>query len=263
MIRLQAKFQLSFFAAIVIAPFAADAADLYRAPPAPSYAPPAVYADLNSWSGFYVGINGGYGWNSSGNSIGYNYGNTGSIGGTDQSGAPQPQGGFGGAQIGYNFQSGSLVFGVETDFQGGNISDRITGLTVNGNDFSSRESVDWFGTVRGRIGYAFGGVLVYGTGGVAYGDVRQGAFVASGVNSVAFGSDSTQIGWVAGGGVEYKITPSWSLKGEYQYIDLGSQTLSSTDTTGASVTATGPENSFSTVRLGLNYRFGGGPEPMK
>ena len=217
--RLQAKLQLSFFAAFALAPLAADAADLNRAPPAPSYVPPAAYVETNSWTGFYAGINGGYGWNSGGNSIGYNDGGAGYIQGTDQSGAPQPQGGFGGGQIGYNFQSGSFVFGVETDFQGGKISDRVTGLTVNGNDFTSRESIDWFGTARGRIGYAFGRVLVYGTGGVAYGDVREGAFVTNGVNAVSFGNNSAQIGWVAGGGVEFKITPSWSLRGEYQYIN--------------------------------------------
>jgi len=85
MTRLQARFLLSFFAAIVIAPLAADAADLYRAPPAPPYAPPAAYVDLNSWTGFYAGINGSYGWNSGGNSIGYNDGGAGFIGGTDQS----------------------------------------------------------------------------------------------------------------------------------------------------------------------------------
>ena len=258
MTRLQSKLHLSFFAAIV-APLAADAADLYHASPAP----PAAYVDLNSWTGFYAGVNGGYGWNNGGNSIVYNDGGAGFIGGTDVSGAPQPQGGFGGGQIGYNFQSGSFVFGVETDIQGGNISDRVSGLTVNGNDFSSRESVDWFGTVRGRIGYAFGRVLVYGTGGIAYGGVREGFFVTNGVNAVSLGTNGAQAGWVAGGGVEYKITPSWSLKGEYQYIDLGSQTLNGIDTTGASVTAAGPENSFSTIRLGLNYRFGGGPEPLK
>ena len=263
MTRLHAKLRLSFLAVSVIAPLAANAADLYRAPPAASSAPPAAYVDMNSWAGFYAGINGGYSWNSGGNSFGYNDGGTGYIGGTDQSAAPQAQGGFGGGQIGYNFQSGSFVFGVETDFQGGKVSDRVSGLTVNGNDFASRESIDWFGTVRGRIGYAFGRVLVYGTGGVAYGDVREGTFVSSGINSVAFGNNSTQIGWVAGGGVEFKITPSWSIKGEYQYIDLGSQTLNGIDTTGASVTATGPETSFSTVRLGLNYRFGGGREPLK
>ena len=263
MTRLRAKLHLFVLAGAALAPLAADAADLYRAPPTPSSAPPAAYVDLNSWAGFYAGVNGGYGWNSGGNSIGYNDGGAGFIQGTDQSRAPQPQGGFGGGQIGYNFQSGSFVFGVETDFQGGNISDRVTGSTVNGNDFTSRESIDWFGTVRGRIGYAFGRVLVYGTGGVAYGDVRQHAFVSNGVDSVSFGNNSTQIGWVAGGGVEFKVTPSWSLKGEYQYIDLGSQTLNGIDTTGASVTAAGPETSFSTARLGLNYRFGGGPQPLK
>ena len=259
MTRLQTKLHLSIFAAMSVAPLAANAADLYHTSPAPSYAPPTAYVDTNSWTGFYAGINGGYGWNSGGNSFGYSDGGSGFINGTDQSAAPAPQGGFGGGQIGYNFQRGSFVFGVETDIQGAAIGDRVTGLTVNGNDFGSRESVDWFGTMRGRIGYAFGRFLIYGTGGVAYGGVREGAFVTNGSNAVSFGNNGTQIGWVAGGGVEFKITPSWSLKGEYQYIDLGSQTLNGIDTLGASATAAGPENSFSTVRLGLNYRFGGGP----
>ena len=146
----------------------ANAADLYRAPPPPpvSYVPPVIAT--NTWTGFYAGINGGYGWGSGGNTISY-------FDGLDQSARAQPQGGFGGGQIGYNYQTGSFVFGVETDFQGAGISNSVTGTTANGFDFTSKESIDWFGTARGRLGFAVGNALLYGTGGFAYGNVNQRA----------------------------------------------------------------------------------------
>jgi outer membrane immunogenic protein len=229
------------------APMAANAADLYHTPPPPpaSYVPPVVTP--NTWAGFYVGINGGYGWGDGGNAINYN--------GLDQSTRAQPQGGFGGGQAGYNFQSGSFVYGVETDFQGAGLSDRTGGTTVGGNPFASSEHVDWFGTVRGRIGFAYDRALIYGTGGFAYGDVSQRA----NLNGDLFGNGGTQTGYAVGGGVEYKLTPSWSLKAEYQYIDFGSEKL--TDSAGAATNEL--DTSFHTARLGLNYRFGGGYEPLK
>ena len=224
--------------AIALIPLAASAADLYRNPPPASYVPPAAYVDQNIWQGFYAGLNGGYGWSGGGN------------------GGTQPQGGFGGGQIGYNFQGGPLVFGLETDFQGGDLSGSIAGTTAGGTAFSSKESVDWFGTARGRLGLTFGHALFYGTGGFAYGDVRQSAVY----NGISLGANGTQTGWVAGGGIEYKVTPAWSLKGEYQYIDLGAEKL----TDSANVPATNSlDTSFQTVRLGLNYRFGGSSDPLK
>jgi outer membrane immunogenic protein len=233
-----------------LASLPSNAADLYRPPaPAPAYAAtPTPYVSADSWAGFYAGINGGYAWSGDSNAIAYS--------GGDTTGRAQPQGGFGGGQIGYNFQSGRFVYGVETDFQGADLGDRVTGTSAQGNDYSSRERVDWFGTARGRLGYAFGNTLLYGTGGFAYGDVRQHA--ADGSSSVS--SSGTQTGWAAGGGIEYKISPAWSLKGEYQYIDLGNEKLS--DPAGAASTNS-LDTSFHTVRLGLNYRFGGGYEPMK
>ena len=143
-----------------------------------SYAPPAAYVDQNIWQGFYAGLNGGYGWSNNGDTILYSDGT--------MSSRAQPQGGFGGGQIGYNFQNGPLVYGLETDFQGGY-------LGATSSDLSSKESVDWFGTVRGRVGYAFGHALIYGTGGFAYGDVRQRAID----NGSVLGSSGTQTGWVA------------------------------------------------------------------
>ncbi len=240
---------LSFMSAIALIPLAANAADLYRNPPPPaSYVPPAAYVEQNIWQGFYAGLNGGYGWSGGGNAISYSNG--------DSSARAQPQGGFGGGQIGYNFQGGPLVFGLETDFQGGDLSGSITGTTAGGTAFSGKESVDWFGTARGRLGLAFGHALFYGTGGFAYGDVRQSAVY----NGISLGASGTQTGWVAGGGIEYKVTPAWSLKGEYQYIDLGSEKL----TDAANIPATNSlDTSFQTVRFGLNYRFGGSSDPLK
>ena len=103
---------------------------------------------------------------------------------------------------------------------------------------------------------ALGHALFYGTGGFAYGDVRQSAVY----DGVSFGASGTQTGWVAGGGIEYKVSPAWSLKGEYQYIDLGSEKL--TDAAN-SLSTNGPDTSLQTVRLGLNYRFGGSSDPLK
>lgn len=239
-------------------PLIANAADLYRTPPpSPNYsAPVAVPSD--SWAGFYVGLNGGYGWSSTGSVIDYNGGFLGS----DSSGRALPNGGFGGAQVGYNFQSGRFVYGIEADFQGGDLSDRIAGTTAAGNAFSDRERVDWFGTARGRLGYSFGRTLFYATGGFAYGDVRQRALV-TGVDTVSLGGNNVQTGFTVGGGLEYKISPNWSLKAEYQYIDLGSEKLNGFDSTGAAIGTNNIDTNFHTVRVGVNYRFGGGYEPLK
>lgn len=248
-----------------VAPFAAQAADIYRAPaPAPvSYKDAPAYVPPNTWAGFYVGINGGYGWGSSGNSIGYNDGGLGAFGG-DQSKRGIPEGAFGGGQIGYNFQSGSFVYGVETDFQGGDISGSATGTTSNGSNYTTHDRVDWFGTVRGRLGYAFDRTLIYGTGGFAYGNVNQRASLSNAAgDAVSVTNNGTQTGYAVGGGVEYKISPAWSLKAEYQYIDLGTAKLTGTDTTGVGVSTNAVDTNFHTARVGLNYRLGRDYEPLK
>ena len=233
---------LAFLGTLALAPLTANAADLYRnPPPAPSYVPPAAYVEPNIWQGFYAGLNGGFGWSNNSDTILYSDGTMAS--------RAQPQGGFGGGQIGYNFQSGPFVAGIETDFQGGYLDATATGS-------SGKMTVDWFGTARGKLGYSFGRALIYGTGGFAYGDVRQSAFHGT----TELNHNGTQTGWVAGGGIEYKITQAWSLKGEYQYIDLGSATLSDAANT---LSTNSLDTSFQTVRLGLNYRFGGATEPLK
>jgi outer membrane immunogenic protein len=222
----------------------ASAADLYRnrepAPPPVSYVAPV--GQPNTWAGFYIGVNGGYGWGDGGDTF---------TRGANTYTRAQPEGGFGGGQLGYNFQSGSFVYGLETDFQGGDITDSVTAGGV-----TSRERMDWFGTARGRLGFAAGPALLYGTGGFAYGDVKQHALIGG----AGFENAGTRTGYTVGGGLEFKLTSAWSLKGEYQYLDFGSEKL--TDPAGA---ATGDlDTNFHTARIGLNYRFGGGGyEPLK
>ena len=240
---------LSFMSAVALIPLAANAADLYRNPPPASYVPPAAYVDQNIWQGFYAGLNGGYGWSNGGNAISYSNG--------DSSAHAKPEGGFGGGQIGYNFQGGPLVFGLETDFQGGDLSGSITGTTAGGNAFSGHESVDWFGTARGRLGLAFGHALFYGTGGFAYGDVRQSAVY----NGVALGASGTRTGWVAGGGIEYKVNAGLVAQGRIPVYRSRQREAHGRGRT--SLATNSLDTSFQTVRLGLNYRFGGSSDPLK
>lgn len=237
--------------ASAVAIVSANAADMYRAPEGVSYkdAPVAAF-----WTGPYVGINGGYAWGRD----------------TDVSvtplatlNAPVPvkgsfasEGGFGGGQIGYNWQplgqggykdgpaAGNFVFGIEADIEGADISGSET---VSGVATSTK--LDWFGTVRGRLGYAFGTTLVYGTGGVAFGGVQDKLGTVS--------HSATDTGYAAGGGVEHIFTPTWSAKAEYQYINLGTDSLKD-----GSATADF-NHEYNTIRLGLNYHILPGYEPLK
>jgi len=223
----------------VVALASANAADMYRAP-APAYGgyKDTPYVGVN-WSGLYVGINGGGAWNS-----------------THSDDLVDPTGGFGGGQIGYNWQGvwhPNLVFGIEADFQGGDISDSksLFGLA------SAKSELDWFGTVRGRIGYAFDRALIYGTGGFAYGSVKNGGCVIL----LGCGSASeTQTGWVAGGGVEYKLAPNWSAKAEYQFLSLDASDLNGAGPLGE---GSGDRSEVHTFRVGVNYFVGNNYVPLK
>ena len=218
---------------------AAVAADLPTKAPAP-----APFAPVATWSGFYAGLNAGYGW-ARRDAFG------------DLSDSPccvKPRGGFGGVQLGYNAQFSQWVLGIETDLQGSGIS-----KTVNDLNFGDtlRSKTDWFGTLRGRLGVAFNpAVLLYITGGLAYGQVNNSA-VGPVLSGSPYNIDRTHAGYVLGGGFEYKIAPSWSVKAEYQYINLrkndptnpAGQPFDQFSDTFVHV------NDFHTVRLGLNYFF--------
>lgn len=194
----------------------AFAADLAR-PATVAKAPAMVPAPVFSWTGFYIGANAGYGWGS-GTGLADAYG-------------VSPQGWFGGGQVGVNYQfQNNIVAGLEADVDGGDISGNALGLS---------SKLDTFGTVRARLGYAFGRVLPYVTGGFAWGS-----------NTLDYGALSqsqTHTGWTAGAGLEYALTDHWTAKTEYLYTDLGSKYY---DIVGADSGLTNQA-----VRLGVNYKF--------
>jgi outer membrane immunogenic protein len=245
------------------------AADTYRAPDAGGYKDGPAYAGVN-WSGFYIGVNGGYAFSESATNS--------SLRTTVGTSSPalnslNPEGGFGGGQIGINFQTGrNLVLGIEADIQGSSIKDGATTIYPNsiGNygpfTYSSSYNIDWFGTVRGRLGYAFDRTLLYATGGLAYGSVDyKGDFLFTNTGGAAkLSRNAVQTGYVVGGGIEHKLAPNWSVKAEYQFIDLGSQTVSHaiSNEPGNSVTTSYDAN-LHTVRAGLNYHIGQTYEPLK
>jgi outer membrane immunogenic protein len=219
-----------------------------------------AYVPAVSWTGYYMGINAGYGWSGARDQLSlpsiYYYDNP----------ALRAEGGFGGGQIGYNWAPSPvysrLVLGLEADFQGSSISDSQNGA-YDGYSRNSQSRLDWFGTVRGRLGYTMNNALVYATGGFAYGGVtNQFLNSYSGGNFI---KNTTAAGYVLGIGVEYKLNPSWSLKAEYQYINLGENNPVN-QSTGETFTAYGGivrDDDYHTVRLGLNYYLQPFYEPLK
>ena len=301
----------------------AFAADIYT-PAGPAYAAVALPP---SWGGFYAGINGGYGGNSGLPFREDVFFPTLPLGAVNPFstivGTDTIAGGFGGGQLGYNFQFASWVFGVEADIQGSGIrgsganaifndsvAPTITPISpvcqanamnqagVAGGVCAGRNDleVDWFGTVRGRLGYAFGNTLLYGTGGFAAGGVKAtslytdnnifniggpigGVGAATNHLQVARVSNSaTNTGWTAGAGIEVKLSPSWSLKGEYQFINLGTISSGPGEIVIPGAVAPTPcatpgdvrclhltsskDVDFHTVRVGVNYYFNAPQAPL-
>jgi iron complex outermembrane receptor protein len=229
----------------------AFAANISR--PTVTKAPPVSWAGITSpvvsWTGVYLGVNGGF-----------------TFGGSDWTdsltGASSDVFGtsgfvFGGT-LGANYQAGSLVFGVEADGDwayssgfGTFTTTSISGLCAGG----CLTKNTWLATVRGRAGYAFDRFLLYGTGGAAFGNV-QANFSNDPVSS------STETGWTAGAGVEVAVAPHWTAKAEYLFVDLSN---GSCTTDCAIQNPNGPplipnvavKFNESIVRAGLNYKFGG------
>lgn len=263
------KILLATAAAIAMASVVpAVAADLAARPytKAPMMMEPAY-----NWSGFYAGVNAGYTFgdrdrvDTTGQAI-INQTNV-ATGARPGSIRAERDGFIGGGQIGYNWQvSPTWVLGIEADIQYVD-ADRTTNvLGTTGLNNSYRTGLEYLGTVRGRVGYAFGQTMIYGTGGLAYGRVENSAnlFGAAG-QSQFFGEDrSTKTGYTVGGGIEHMFSPNWSVKAEYLYYDLGRSNLN------VAVIPLGPplqgggtgyntnfRNEGHIARVGLNYKFGG------
>ena len=205
---LMKKRALAITVAATAAAGSATAADLPRGP-APYYPPPA---SIYNWTGLYAGLNLGYEWGKAANS------------------SIDPSGVAGGGQLGYNWQIGQFVFGAETDIQISGADDTFAPYKF---------SNPWFGTLRGRAGFAINNVLLFGSLGLAYGDLK-GEFLG-------IAESKTLVGWTGSLGMEVGFTPNWSAKVEYLYMDLGSRAY----------TITGVDNGLqaSYLRLGVNYHF--------
>lgn len=184
--------------------------------------------NLYDWNGFYLGGNAGYLW---GNSRVF------SVPGGVPSGSFSKNGFIGGIQGGFNYQTGSWVWGAEADIQ----YSGANGSTTVGCAPGCSAELDWFGTLRGRAGYAYDRALVYLTGGLAYGSTTTAA-----VGAGSFGN--TKSGWTLGGGVEYGFAPHWTAKAEYLYMDLGS-------TSNAALGYGGDYSSNHILRVGVNRIF--------
>ena len=232
----------------------------------PAMAPAPVFVAVG-WSGFYAGVNAGW--------VRGSFEHSATLDPAYPLPAPEidrvtrdlnrelSKDGFtGGVQIGWNAQSGSLVYGVEADLN-------YVGLRANsgllefgapvppGNFFESRSRSEWLATLRARLGFSTGAALFYVTGGLAAAELKSSTLLDF-VGGVGAGARSTtQFGWAAGAGVEYKLTPNWSAKLEYLYADLGKHSYTTGPIVGFPTANTVQRVSYNTqmVRLGLNYQF--------
>jgi outer membrane immunogenic protein len=182
----------------------------------------------------------------------------------------KPEGGLIGGTVGYNWQFGRGVAGIEADFDWADIKDRrFVDLPPVGTDVrtSASQKIDFFGTLRGRIGALLGDqFLVFATGGLAYANVKSDANINEFFNRPVLGrqfiasADELRFGWTIGAGAEWKFAPNWSLKGEYLYYDLGGHTIrgNQSNPPDAVEFATYSFNTRGSIaRGGINYQFGG------
>ncbi len=215
----------------------------------------APIAMVYDWTGFYIGVNAGVG-------IGRDYTRLAIPGGLSfEASYLNPQGGLGGGQIGYNWQIpnsffGALVFGVEADIQGANMRDNFSCLIgcLPAQSVNFNQRLDWFGTVRGRVGIATGPVLTYVTAGWAYGSVKTTLTETVGATA-AFSSNQNRGGWTWGSGVEASLGGNWTGKIEYLYVNLGDRL--DTFTLNGFPQAMSTDIREQIFRVGLNYRIGG------
>jgi outer membrane immunogenic protein len=227
----------------------AQAADLkapaYKAPQAPYY---------YNWSGFYIGLNAGGSWGHSAADY--------VLGGIPiTSFGLHPKGFIGGGQIGYRWQSGAFVFGLEADAAWRNARDSATFAFANGIDFTDiRTEQRWLGTARPVLGVASNNWLFYATGGLAFGGIEHSVTERRPITAGAFrtfGQDDTQTGWTVGGGVKTGFA-QWTFGVEYLFVDFGRSTVSAPAQTiviNFPTSQVSFKDTSNIVRAKVDYRF--------
>jgi len=233
----------SLFAAVAAFMFAggsAVAADLPAK--APYYkAPPAAYYN---WSGFYIGVHAGVAW------ADVDWGN---VSLTGEPVRTSDQSWLAGGHVGYNYQIGSIVFGVEGTISGTDLSDTFKSKVNPAVTYTSE--IDWIATAAARLGVAWDRSLIYVKGGGAWAHLTT-----SGLNppiADAFSLDGTRSGWVVGGGVEFLVTNNFVFGVEYNHIDLGSFDRSGTTKLGLGFTIKDIDTTIDSVVARASWKFGG------
>jgi outer membrane immunogenic protein len=216
----------------------ANAADLsVKAPaPVPVYVPPPF-----TWTGFYLGGNFGGGWASTtatDNLTGANL--TSNLGGW-----------LGGGQVGFNYQAGNIVWGVEGTFDWTSLNSTSGVAPTAFGNLQASANTQWVTTLAARLGIAMDRWLVYGKGGAGW--VGNNTTVTNQTTGLAVSSSNTNSGWLVGGGVEYAFTPNWTAKLEYDYLGLRGWTAGS-PLPGDTVNV---KRQINMVMAGINYKFGG------
>ncbi len=252
----------------------ASAADMARRP-APVAAP--IVAPVYNWTGFYVGVHGGWGWHAHDSTTTFAPGGVlfpGVAGGAADFGVSNDtDGGMLGGQIGFNYQFSNWVIGLEADLswvdwdRGYTVGPLLApgAVVIPGSFQTASGGMDWFGTVRGRLGFAVNNLLVYATGGFAFGDTDNSvttSFAAAGGGVFTATGGDTRAGWTVGGGFEWGFAPNWSFKAEYLYYDLGDTTVTAISPVLPGTVTTSFDNDGHILRVGLNYRFGWGGAPI-
>ncbi len=224
--------------------FQATAADLPVRAPAPAPAP--IFMPMN-WTGFYLGAQIGYSWGDdstaeffAGVPTGFNR-NFSSNGIT------------GGLHAGYNYQTGAFVLGVEGDIEATAIDG---GYRILGDGTDTKTG--WQGSLRLRLGYAFGNSLLYATGGLAFADLEH--IYINGLGPVSESFSKTRTGWTLGAGYAYAFTRNWSARIEYRYTDYGN--FQSTSAFAFPGFTYRQEPTSSSVRIGVSYLFAGPTAPV-
>jgi outer membrane immunogenic protein len=216
----------------------AMAADM-SLPPAP---PPVQAPPPPLWTGFYVGVNGGGAWDPTG-------GQNTNCGSACTAAETTLAGVAGGVQVGYNYQLGVMVIGVEGEFSGSSLRGSYPALdTID----TLTTSVDYFGTVTGKLGVAVNRLLIYGKGGVAWVHTNNSDYDT--LENATFTSNYWQMGWTVGGGAEYGLSPNWSVKLEYSLIETPNKSTTFNGPSGLFFTAL-LHQQISQVTAGVNYRF--------